>query len=73
MANIEKQAQLQQDEQTAELARKVRSATLEQIKSMLAADTSTLLQRTPESQLRLEEQAKDLKYIKDRQKRSGVL
>ena len=63
----EQDLQVQAEEKAAEMALKVATATMEQIKAQLESDTEKLRAQLPSRLDETLECAKDVKYIRDRQ------
>ena len=68
---MEKVEQEERDEQAETMARSVREATLHQIRVQLQNDLSQLRARTPDKMAAAIATARDVKYIRDRQKLLG--
>ena len=64
---IQKAQQSEKDEEAARLAENVRAATFTQLSSAITADMATLQSRAPTKEAASAEQARDLKYVRERQ------
>ena len=66
-SQIQKAQQSEKDEAAARLAENVRAATFTQLSAAIAADMKTLQNRAPTKEVEVAEQARDLKYVRERQ------
>ncbi|CAE7315755.1 unnamed protein product, partial [Symbiodinium sp. CCMP2456] len=66
-SQIQKAQQSEKDEEAARLAETVRAATYTQLSAAILADMATLQSRAPTKETAAAQQARDLKYVRERQ------
>lgn len=71
-SDIDERHQKELEEQDRELAERVATATLDQVKVKIAADMAILKERVPTAEKTRAEAAEDLKYLVGRQQSPGM-